>query len=114
MLEDLFRSRVEAFRAAAAGDCICDGRWPKTAVETVIANGVNLQQMCHDVYKSLKDGRSEGTPVVVLAGARGGEEKSFFSKCLQALFGEHVLPCPEPGTFPLLDLPGKVVVFLDD
>jgi hypothetical protein len=25
-----------------------------------------------------------------------------------------VFPCPEPGTFPLLDLPGKKVVFLDD
>ena len=25
-----------------------------------------------------------------------------------------VFPCPEPGTFPLLDLPGKKVVFFDD
>lgn len=114
LLEDASRSRVEALRAAAAGDCVCDGRWPKTVVQTVVANGIDLQELCRDVFASLENGRSETTPVIVLAGARGGEGKSFFLKPLQALFGEYVFPCPEPGTFPLLDLPGKKIVFLDD
>ena len=114
MLEDASRSRVDALRAAAAGSCICDGKWPTIVAQSVIANGIDLQEMCRDVFAALEDGRSETTPVIVLAGARGGEGKSFFLKPLQALFGEHVFPCPEPGTFPLLDLPGKKIVFLDD
>ena len=52
---------------------------------------------------------------MVLAGASGGEGKSFFLKPLIPLFGEeYVFPCPEPGTFPLLDLPGKKVALLYD
>ena len=114
VLEDASRSRVAALRGAAGGACVCDGRWPEMVVKTVVANGVDLQEICRDVFASLEMGRSETTPVIVFAGARGGEGKSFFLKPLQALFGEYVFPCPEPGTFPLLDLPGKKVVFLDD
>ena len=50
-----------------------------------------------------------------MAGARGGEGKSFFFKPLEPFFGsENVFESPEPGTFPLLGLPGKKVAFLDD
>ncbi len=67
------------------------------------------------MFDALQQGRSETTPVVVLAGASGGEGKSFFLKPLIPLFSdEYVFPCPEPGAFPLLDLPGKKIVFLDD
>ena len=39
----------------------------------------------------------------------------FFMKPLLSVFSdEHIFPCSEPGTFPLLELPGKKVAFLDD
>ena len=105
---------MEVIRSAAKGDCICDGKWPTLVTQSVLANKIDLQELCRDVMAAMENGRSETTPVLVMAGARGGEGKSFFLKPLQALFGEYVFPCPEPGTFPLLDLPGKKVVFLDD
>ena len=114
VLEDVARSRMQTLRAAADGACVCSGMWPEIVTRTVLANNIPLDELCKDVVVSLQDGRSETTPVLVMAGARGGEGKSFFSKPLQELFGEYVFPCPEPGTFPLLDLPGKKVVFLDD
>ena len=108
-------SRVGALHVAASGACICSGLWASTVVQSVIENKINLQELCTDVFKALESGRSETTPVVVLAGASGGEGKSFFLKPLLTLLGdEYIFHCPEPGTFPLLDLPGKKVVFLDD
>ena len=86
-----------------------------TSLCYVSANAIDLQELCSDVLRSLLHGRSETTLVLVMAGAKGGEGKSFFLKPLLALFGEdHVFPSPEPGTFPLMDLPGKRVVLLDD
>ena len=115
VLEDATRSRLDTLRAAAGGVCLCSGLWPETVVRSVIANEIPLQELCTDVLYALKHGRSETTPVVVLAGGSGGEGKSFFLKPLIPLFGqEYVFPSPEPGTFPLLDLPGKKLVFLDD
>jgi hypothetical protein len=114
-LEDATRSRMETLVAAASGPCVCGGSWPAAVAESVIENQIPLQELCSDVVSALRQGRSETTPVIVLAGARGGEGKSFFLKPLLPLFGDdNVFPCPEPGTFPLLDLPGKKVVFLDD
>ena len=114
-LEDACRSRVDTLRLAAQGPCLCGGRWPTVVVQSTIANAIPLKELCCDVFGALRAGRAEKTPVVVLAGARGGEGKSFFMKPLLSVFGdEHVFPCPEPGTFPLLELPGKKVAFLDD
>ena len=57
----------------------------------------------------------EVVPVVALVGARGGEGKSFFLKGLHAVYGDdYVFNTPEAGNFPLMDLPGKQVVFLDE
>ena len=115
ILEDATRARLATLHAAAAGPCICSGLWPTTVTRSVIDNEIPLQDLCTDVLYALQHGRSETTPVVVLAGGSGGEGKSFFLKPLIPLFGqETVFPCPEPGTFPLLDLPGKKLVFLDD
>ena len=51
-------------------------------------------------------------PVIVLAGDRGGEGKSMLLKGLLAVFGDrHVFKGPVLGNFPLVDLPGKKVVF---
>ena len=80
-----------------------------------MANGIDLAELCADVLRSLTAGRSEATPVLVMAGSRGGEGKSFFLKPLISVYGhEYVFPAPEPGSFPLIDLPGKKVALLDD
>ena len=114
VLDGAARSRLDTLRAAAAGSCVCGGKWPAVVATTMVSNGISLKELCRDVYTSMDTGRSETTPVLVLAGSRGGEGKSFFLKPLEEVFGsENVLPCPEPGSFPLLDLPGKKVVFLD-
>ena len=114
-LGDACRSRVDTLRLAAQGPCRCGGFWPVIVVKSAIANAIDLKELCCDVFKALQAGRAETTPVVVLAGAQGGEGKSFFLKPLLLMFGDDfVFPSPEPGTFPLLDLPGKMVVFLDD
>ena len=79
------------------------------------ANAINAADLCRDILTSLVSGRCESVPVVVLAGARGGEGKSMFLKPLFSVFGdENVFIAPEKGTFPLVDLPGKKVVFLDE
>ena len=115
VLEDAIRARVDTMHKAAAGSCICSGRWPAFVTQSVMENKIPLRELCTDVLTALRQGRSETTPVVVLAVASGGEGKSFFVKPLVDVFGDgYVFPCPEPGTFPLLDLPGKKVVFLDD
>ena len=52
---------------------------------------------------------------MVLAGKNGGEGKSFFLRPLLQVFGEDdVFSNPPRSNFPLVDLPGKKVVFLDD
>lgn len=115
ILADATRSRVDTLRAAASGSCVCAGRWAAAVAQSVIMNSIPLQELCTDMFRALQQGRDETTLVVVLAGASGGEGKSMFLKPLIPLFGsENVFPCPEPGTFPLLDLPGKKVVLLDD
>lgn len=115
MLAEAGKSRLAALHAAALGPCACSGLWPAHLAKSVAANGISFGELCTDVLHALTEGRSETTPVLVMAGLRGGEGKSFFLKPLLELFGhEYVFPCPEPGTFPLLDLPGKKVVFLDD
>ena len=114
-LGDACRSRVDTLRLAAHEACRCGGLWPVIVVQSAIANAIDLKELCTDIFKALQVGRAETTPVLVLAGAQGGEGKSYFLKPLLFLYGDdYVFPCPEPGTFPLLDLPGKKVVFLDD
>lgn len=115
ILADASQSRVDALRAAAHGQCVCDMQWPAAVVESFMANAIPVYELCVDIFNALKQGRGETTPVIVCAGARGGEGKSLFMKGLIAAIGhDNVFPAPEPGTFPLLDLPGKKVVFMDD
>jgi hypothetical protein len=52
---------------------------------------------------------------MVLPWTCGGEGKSMLLKGLNSVFGTSaVLHMPEVGSFPLVDLPGKKVVLLDD
>ncbi len=108
-------SRMDFLDAAAKSDCVCGKGWASHVTASFLANGICPADLCTDVYDALKAGRSEATPVLVMAGARGGEGKSFFLKALLAVFGdENVFHSPEPGRFPLLDRVGMKVAFLDD
>ena len=109
------QSRIDTLREATRLPCACGGAWLAKVVESFVANKIDVSALCSDVYNALLVGRSEATLVLVMAGARGGEGKSLFLKGLNAVYGtENVFPTPEPGNFPLVDLPGKKVTFLDD
>ena len=110
------RSRLETLVEASNTPCICAGQWAAHAVSSVQFNGINIGELCYDVLDALIRGRSETTPVVVLAGSSGGEGKSFFLKPLfsifkgvGAVFGKAV-----KGNYPLMNLPFCRVAFLDE
>ncbi len=108
-------TRTAAIHEAAKGKCVCSGLWLKHVLESFKLNGIPVEQLCQDVLEALTRGRSEDIPVIVLAGERGGEGKSLFLKALLALYGPtHVFTGPVPGSFPMLELPGKKVCFLDE
>ena len=109
------RSRMEAMEAAASAPCTCSGAWMAFVITSMMQNNINLAELCYDVLNALKTGRSEATPVIVLAGKQGGECKSAFLKPLHKIFDEFVFNVPkEGGNYPLLDLEGAKVAFLDE
>ena len=61
------RSRLEALLMAAKTPCICGSKWVSFVAASAAANGIDLQDLCKDVYNAFKDGRSETTPVIALA-----------------------------------------------
>ena len=85
-------------------------------MSSFLQNRIDVQTLCTDVLHALEHGRSETTPVIVLAGSSGGEGKSLFLKGLLNLFGEDmVFQLPEKSNFPLLNLEkGPKVAFLDE
>jgi len=108
-------SRMEALVAAKQSPCVCQAQWLQHVLTSFRANGINVAELCHDISEALKHGRGETTPVLCLAGVRGGEGKSLFLKALFSVFGDnHVFTSPQAPNFPLLQLPGKKVVFLDE
>ena len=109
------QSRMQVLTAAATSPCVCSGAWAAQVAESFRVNGINASELCGDILTSMKCGRSEQVPVIVLAGARGGEGKSMFLKPMLEIFGHEAVFCkPEKGNFPLVDLPGKKVAFLDE
>ena len=111
------RTHIASLVAAAAGPCVCGGRWPAFVAHNFILNGISITQVCHDVMVALTAGRSETTPVIVFAGRSGGEGTSAFFKPLHVIFDGFVFNIPsgkEAGNFPLLDLPQAKVAFLDE
>lgn len=109
------QTRFESLDMATRLPCVCKGAWAAFAVASLIANGVSVQELCSDVYNALVSGRGETTRVIVLAGASGGEGKSFFLKGLASVFqaGE-IFHSPARGSFPLLGIENAKVVALDD
>lgn len=109
------RSREDALNSAAAGECVCEGRWDELAKKVFTTNKLSTADLFKDVLQLLRDGRSENTPVLVFAGAAGGEGKSLLLKGLASIFEtSEVFPCPEKGNFPLLGLEVSKIAILDD
>jgi len=114
-LEQARLTRLRVLEVAFEKQCVCRGEWLSNVHKVFANNCIPVGDVCRDVYLALSAGRSERTPVVVFSGLRGGEGKSFFLKGLSSCYGhDYVFPSPQKGNFPLLDLPGKKVVFLDD
>ena len=108
-------SRVEALHLAAKGQCVCEGLWRAAVTGSLVDNRIPVQELCRDVLHALTVGRHENTPVLVLAGAQGGEGKSLFFKGLAAVYGiQNVFYAPESDRFPFLNLPGKRIAVLDE
>ena len=115
-LPHLRMGRLEALEAARARACECGGRWLQAVIESSRLNLINLVELTTDIFNALRDGRGPGTPVVVLAGAAGGEGKSLFFKPLHEVFPEDTQVFGNPGktNFPLLDLEKARVAVLDE
>jgi hypothetical protein len=108
-------TRMEAVRQAAQEACVCKGCWKHHVLKSLEINHIDKDALFEDILGALLAGRSESIPVIVLAGARGGEGKSMLLKALLTLFGDrHVFKGPVPGNFPMVDLLGKKVAFLDE
>ena len=107
--------RMDTLHAAARGSCVCEGKWVATVVASFLANGIDIKELCKDVLHLLRVGRSPDTPVLALAGAFGGEGKSFFLKALLNVYGDdQVFESPVAGGFPLLGLHDSKVIFMDE
>ena len=79
-LEQSRRTRVDAMYAAANTECICHGEWLALVVPAFATNGLDIKMICRDVMHLLHAGRGEQTPVLVLAGGRGGEGQRLLRK----------------------------------
>ena len=110
------RTRPQAMSAALELPCVCRGAWMNAIVASFMMNNIRSAELCSDIQTSLERGRSEATPVVCLAGSRGGEGKSVFLKALHSVFQDpgFVFTVPDKSNFPLLDLPKAKVCFLDE
>ena len=109
------RSRVDALRAAEVKPCVCGGAWMGFALYSLTVNGINVPDLCKNIYKAFSVGRGPNTPVITFAGVAGGEGKSFVLQGLTAVFGvENVFFSPQHPAFPLLDLVSATVALLDD
>ena len=114
VLEDARRSRLDCLQAAATSACACEGKWAVAVTEAFALNGVAIDELCRAVVQALAQGRGETTPVVVLAGASGGEGKSLFLKALRSVFGDAAVFSPAAGNFPMLGVERAKVVLLDE
>ena len=109
------RSCADSLLEALNASCVCGGRWPACVGQSLAVNGISWAELCHDIFMSLMQGRSETTPVICLAGLHGGEGKSLIFYPLPALLGsELVYQHTATGTFALLGLQGKKAVVLDE
>ena len=108
------KTRIQILAEAAAGKCVCAGRWKTAALELLAANDISHVQWAEAVFSSLQHGRQKGS-LVTHAGLVGDEGKSFLLQPLFLVYGqEQVFVCPDKGSFPLLSLPSCRLALLDD
>eukprot|EP00973_Karenia_brevis_P008522 1152378-Karenia_brevis.AAC.1 len=55
--------------------CTCGGKWLEHVTLAFRMNNIPVADLCKDVLRAITEGRAESTPIIVLAGARGGEGK---------------------------------------
>lgn len=109
------KSRSSALSDAMATPCRCHGEWWPCIEGALKANGISASQLAHDFYLSFAFGRSETVPVIVLGGLHGGEGKSLLLSPIPAVLGEeYVLQGLASGAFPMMDLPSKKAVILNE
>ena len=109
------KSRLTALSEAMAAPCRCNGEWWPCVVGALTANGISSRQLAHDFYLNFASGRSETVPVIVLAGLHGGEGKSLILSPIPSLLGEeYVMQGLASGVFPMVDLPSKKAVILNE
>ena len=107
--------RMKRVELAAARPCVCGGCWPRHAYNVFRNNALSPMGFFGEVHRSLHHGRGPTAKVVVLAGERGGEGKSYLLAPLRKVFGEeHVQESPQSGSFPLLGLESNSLVIMDD
>ena len=100
---------------ALGSACVFGGAWLSHVASGLVANGINVAELCYDMWYSLQQGRSEATLVIVLAGASGGEGKSVLLKPLHNIFKDRVFNVTkEAGNFPLPESMGCQIAFLDE
>ena len=111
----LGESRADRFVAASREACVCQTAWRQVAEWVLHLNGISIADFAADLWRSIRDGRREGIPVVTLVGRHGGEGKSFLLSPLKHIFGrDHVQVSPQRGSFPLLGLETKRLALLDE
>ena len=79
-------ARLESMGAAAKAACVCPGLWERHVLQALELKRIDAKHLFQDIH-ALATGRSETTPVIVLAGARGGEGESMLLKGLLPVFG---------------------------
>ena len=115
VVADAKRSVPECVEDALRRACVCGGAWLDFALDVLAHNDIRVSDIVDVFSVAFREGRSPVAPVVVFAGASGGEGKSFILKCLVAVFGaENVFFTPSHPAFPFLGIDGAKVVFLDD
>ena len=80
------KTRMQYIEEAAAGPCVCGGRWQTAASQPFSANSIDAGQWSAAVHASLSQGRRKGN-VVCHAGYEGDEGKSFLLEPLGTVFG---------------------------
>ena len=80
-------SRMDALQVAAGAGCSCEGKWTAIVKESLETNNLDAQSLFSDIFAALQQGRSATTPVIVMAGSRGGEGKAILLKALMDVYG---------------------------
>lgn len=96
---------------AAGCDASCGGRWYSAARSLLAYQGLD-GRFQRAAYHAFEVGRAKGSNLYIHGGKDCG--KSFMVAPIIKIYGDGVLVNPVPGSHPLLKMPGKKVVLLDD